>query len=228
MGIERPEEQGEEDPTKNTKSTENAKSAKKTKAADRKKISDTAKVEGFLILPDLGIAGKEYLWDAPVVLTPFPAGARLSQDYSAAALLLEFSAALTDLFSPEVLTDMKKCLDDYFSLSSDDHARLDALSSVLASLPERTDRGPENIGECLQFWLGREERGVVRDFLTSFFTNFSVKSGREQEEGEWEQKIRQSLDVGKDDPAPASFGDEKPLLELGAATGKVLAPLFKD
>jgi hypothetical protein len=238
MGIERlPEEQGEENLTKNTQNTknaENAQNAKKTKAADRKKISDTAKVEGFLILPDLGIAGKEYLWDAPVVLMPFPAGARLSQDYSAAALLLEYSAALTALFSPEALTNMQKCLDDYFPLSSDDNARLDALSSVLASLPEGADRGPENIGECLQFWLGREDRGVVRDFLTSFFANFSVKSGMEQEEGEWEQKIRKSLDVGKDDPPPVSFGaaslseGEKPLLELGAATVKVLAPLFKD
>jgi hypothetical protein len=222
MKIERPpEEQGGGAEDGNV-----AKNAK-TKAADRKKISDTAKVEGFLVLPDLGIAGKEYLWNAPVALVPFPAGARLSQDYSAAALLFEYSAALTALSAPEALAGMRKCLGDYFSLSSDDHARLEALSSVFASSPEGAG-SPENIGECLQFWLSREQRGVVRDFLTSFLANFSAMSGGERETPEWERKIRGSLDVGKDDPPPVPFAGEKPLLELGLAAGKVLAPLFKD
>ncbi|MDR2175408.1 MAG: TerB N-terminal domain-containing protein [Synergistaceae bacterium] len=229
MGIERPpEEQGDENAAKNVKN------AKKTKAADRKKIVDAAKVEGFLVLPDLGITGKEYLWDAPVVLTPFPAGARLSQDCSAAALLFEYAAALTALFVPEALEGMIKCLGDYFSLSSDDGARLEALSSVLASLPEGPDRGPENIGECLQFWLNREERGVVRDFMRSFLANFarfanlSVSSGEDRETQEWDEKVCESLGVEESDPPPVSFGGEKPLLELGLTAGKVLAPLFKD
>jgi hypothetical protein len=126
---------------------------------------------------------------------------------------------------------MRKCLDDYFSLSSDDHARLEALASVFASLPEGADadKGPENLGECLQFWLNREERALVRDFLTSFLTRFAVASGEELAVvGELERKICESLGVAKDDPPPASFGGDRPLLELGLAIGKILAPLFKD
>jgi hypothetical protein len=206
----------------------------KSKAADRKKISDTAKVEGFLILPNLGIAGKEYLWNAPVVLMPFPAGSRLSQDYSAAALLFEYSAALSGLDTPADMENMRKCFDGYFSLSADDHARLEALSVLFASSREgaggeaKNPNNPENIGECLQFWLGREERGIVRDFLIHFLTNFSVLSNKKREEGEWERIICRSLDVGRDDPPSASSGEGRTLPELGAAAGKVLAPLFKD
>ncbi|MDR1649352.1 MAG: TerB N-terminal domain-containing protein [Synergistaceae bacterium] len=234
MGIELPEglqpfpsEDPQPHPEVDGAPANDAKKAKKTKAADRKKIGDTAKVEGFLVLPDLGIAGKEYLWDDPVVLIPFPAGTRLSQDYNAAALLFEYSVALTALSSPEALTDMRKCFGDYFSLSPEDHDRLEVLSSVIYPSGE-TGKGPENIGECLQFWLNREERGVVRDFLTSFLANFSVKSGGEWEEGEWGQQICRSLDVERNDPPRVSFGGENPLFELGAAAGKILAPLFKD
>jgi hypothetical protein len=232
MGIERSPESPQPPTEGDGTLAKDAKNVKKTKAADRKKIGDTAKVEGFLVLPDLGVGGKEYLWDDPVVLTPFPAGARLSQDYNAAALLFEYSAALTALSGSEPLADMRKCLGEYFSLSSEDNARLEALSSVISSMvassSEGTGKGPENIGECLQFWLNREDRGVVRDFLTSFLANFSVKSGGEWEDGEWREKICRSLDVGKNDPPLASFGGESPLSELGTAAGKILAPLFKD
>ena len=190
---------------------------RKPGAADRKKISDAARIEGFLVLPNLGIAGKEYYWDDPVVLTPLEMGARLSKDYNAASLLLEFSCALTQLNTPEALTKLEEKLNGYFSLSSDDHARLAALGIVLLTRP--TD--PDNIGECLQFWLQRDQRGTVRDFLTDFL---AAPLPEEQRAG-LTRTILGALDVGKDDPPPLVT---ETLLELGECVGKVLAPLFKD
>ena len=190
---------------------------RKPGAADRKKISDAARIEGFLVLPNLGIAGKEYHWDDPVVLTPLEMGARLSKDYNAASLLLEFSCALTQLNTPEALMNLEEKLDGYFSLSSDDHARLEALGIVLLTRP--TDS--ENIGECLQFWLQRDQRGAVRDFLMDFL----VTPLPEEQRAGLTRTILGALDVGKDDPPPLITGT---LLELGECVGKVLAPLFKD
>ena len=66
----------------------------KPRGADRKRIVETARVEGYGILPNLGIAGKDYRWEDPVLLVPMEMGARLSPDYCASELLLEFACAL--------------------------------------------------------------------------------------------------------------------------------------
>jgi hypothetical protein len=113
--------------------------AEKTGAADRKKIVEAARVEGFLILPDLGVAGKEYRWNDPVVLVPFPAGSRPSRDFSASALLLEYAAALTGRSDEEFLTLLRDRLDSYFPLSPDDKTRLEALSALLTLAGERRE-----------------------------------------------------------------------------------------
>ncbi|GHS92730.1 hypothetical protein AGMMS50276_01280 [Synergistales bacterium] len=223
-------------------------------AADRKKITENARVEGFLVLPDLGIAGKEYRWDDPVVLMPFPLGTRLSQDYNASALLLEYACALTGMFDEDNMLLMRQRFDDYFSLSSDDQARLETLSTVLtAGASLASVENVENIGECLQFWLNRDGRAVIRDFIISFLTTLPepelkpeqtetpdvTVNGQETEtpehnmtraekEADWIQKVCTSLDVPRDDPMPIVFTGEHPLFELGELVGNILAPLFKD
>ena len=216
-----------------------ARSRKKPGAADRKKIRDAARVEGFLVLPDLGIAGKEYLWDDPVALAPFPAGTRLSGEYNAAALLLEYALALESIVAlnaakksetPEkteppltkkfsvLLTDqLKTC----FSLEDDDCARLAALSDILLSA-EGTD--PENIGECLQFWLQPDQRGPVRDILA-----YLLLPGDAPPDAQAQARlraIRRSLNMRQEDAKAA----ETPVQpeELGAKVKKILTPLFKD
>jgi hypothetical protein len=196
---------------------------RKPGASDRKKISDAARVEGFLVLPNLGIAGKEYHWDDTLVLAPFPLGARPSLDYNAAALLLEYACALSGLSGTEALEDfdaMRKRLDDYFSLSSDDQARLEALSNVFLAPSVRVE--PDNLGECLQFWLQREDRTAIRDFLVLFLTTERT----EERQRELVREIRASLDV-EEGPTPTPQSVEE-RLELGQRVGKILAPLFKD
>ena len=219
------------------------KDGKKVEAADRKKISDAAKVEGFLILPHLGIAGKEYRWDEPVSLTPFPSGERLSQDYNAAALTLEYACALTGLSDPYTLEIMRGALGDYFSLSSESKTRLEALSSVLtasvspAGEPVAEARmNPNNLGESLQFWLQREQLALFGNFLARFLSDFSTdKSGAQNETmKDWLHALRKSLDVEiiqttQETDAKDHEGKEflQPL-ELGSKVAGALAPLFTD
>ncbi|MDR2180121.1 MAG: TerB N-terminal domain-containing protein [Synergistaceae bacterium] len=210
---------------------EGEKNRQKPGASDRKKIADTARVEGFLILPDLGIAGKEYHWDDPIVLAPFPSGLRPSQDYNAAALLLEYVCALTGLSGPEGTDKLKALaarLDDYFSLTSDDHVRLDALSSVFltASSPASSGGGPDNIGECLQFWLQREQRSTVRDFLTDFLT--SRGNAQAENPSNVIAAICGSLAIERPPSADSAPLSPEARLELGAQVIKILTPLFKD
>ena len=197
------------------------KNRKRPGGADRKKISDAARVEGFLVLPNLGIAGKEYHWEDPVILISLSAGDRPSQDYNAAAFLLEYASALTVTSSTTAFEDLRKRLDDYFSLSSDDHLRLESLSNLLLMAPEEMalDRA-DNLGECLQFWLGREQRGSIRDVLLRFL--------QPTKEGEGVRRITAicgSLDVLENEPPPVFFAAS---LEEGLLVSKVLAPLFKD
>jgi hypothetical protein len=213
-------------------------SRKKPGASDRKKIADAARVEGFLILPDLGIAGKEYHWDDPVVLAPFPSGTRTSQDYNAAALLLEYSYALMKFSGPEETEKLKALsarLDDYFSLSSDDHVRLEALSSLFPMTPEGVN--PDNIGECLQFWLQREQRITIRDFLVHFLMpeqnnqqNIQQNNQQNNQGGDADPilSICASLDIERISAADVAPMSAEARLELGLQVGKILAPLFKD
>jgi hypothetical protein len=209
-------------------SDQGQKARKKPGASDRKKIADAARVEGFLILPDLGIAGKEYQWDDPVALAPFPAGVRPSQDYSAAALLLEYAWALARLSGEEEIEKLKTLatrLDDYFSLTSDDHARLDTLSSIFSMAP--SNRNPDNIGECLQFWLQREQRIPIRDFLISFLAPLTPADAGGGNE-ELISAVSDSLDMERLLSTGAAPISPEARLELGPQVGKILAPLFKD
>ena len=209
------------------------KDGKKIEAADRKKISDAARVEGFLIIPHMGIAGKEYLWNEPVVLTPFPPGDRLSQDYSAAALTLEYACALTGLSDPHTLEIMRGALGDYFSLSSEDYARLEALSSVLASsaplagetAESRMD--PNNLGESMQFWLQQEQRVLFGNFMVRFLSGFSVP---EQSRLRIIRVLRESLNVEAIHARDANAEEEakEVKLELGNKVVQALSPLFTD
>jgi hypothetical protein len=206
------------------------KNKQKPSASDRKKIADTARVEGFLILPDLGIAGKEYHWDDPIVLAPFPSGLRPSQDYNAAALLLEYACALTGFSGPEGTDKVKTLagrLDDYFPLTSDDHVRLDALSSIFSAASSTASSGndSDNIGECLQFWLQREQRVTVRDFLAYFLApEQNTQEGRRGSIA----AVCKSLDIERPSSMDVTPMSPEARLELGAQVSKILMPLFKD
>ncbi len=188
----------------------------KPRGTDRKKMVETARVEGYLILPDLGIAGKEYRWEDPALLVPLEMGARLSADYCTAALLLEFACALSNPQDHAQFEALRLRLDDYLSLSTEDHARLDALRRLWMPSPPT----PEACGEFLQFWLQDEQRTVLRNFLTNFLGFLPS-----EEHPALLGRICTALGVAPDAHPQA---DERPPLERGEEVVRILAPLFKN
>ena len=187
-----------------------------------------------MILPDLGIAGKEYRWNEPVALMPFQPGEHLSLDYNAAGLTLEYACALTGLSDPYTLSGMRDRLGDYFPLSSEDGARLLALSSALTASVSPTGESmaearmdPNNLGESLRFWLQREQRELVGNFLAHFLSPFPAG------ERDWLRALRESLGVeitpeqSEEPVADVAETKENPqLLELGSKVSQALSPLF--
>jgi hypothetical protein len=177
-----------------------------------------------MIVPHMGMAGKEYLWNEPVALVHFPPGDRLSQDYNAAALTLEYACALTGLSDSNTLSAMRARLEDYFSLVSGD-TRLEALSSVLTAASRAGEpaseayRNPNNIGETLQFWLQQEQRTLFGNFLARFLSDFSTG------EPDLIRVLRESLDV---ESIRKTDTDNISPLELGSKVVQALAPLFTD
>ena len=188
----------------------------KPRGADRKKIVETARVEGYGILPNLGIAGKDYRWEAPVLLVPMEMGVRLSSDYCASELLLEFACALTEPEDFAQFEALRFRLSEYFDLSPDDHARLAALAELLIP-PSST---PKSWGEVLCFWLQEDQRAVMRNFMTNFLG--FLPSERHPE---LLDRLCTALEVAPDTlPLP----DERPDTERGREIVDILAPLFKN
>jgi len=188
----------------------------KPRGADRKKIVETARVEGYGILPNLGIAGKEYRWEDPVLLVPMEMGARLSLDYCASELLLEFACALTEPEDFAQFEALRFRLDEYFELSPDDHARFAALAELLVP-PSST---PRSWGEVLCFWLQKDQRAVLRNFMTNFLG--FLPSERHPE---LLDRLCTALEVAPDTlPLP----DDRPATERGREVVDILAPLFKN
>ena len=129
--------------------------------------------------------------------------------------MLEFAYALTGLEDPASFESLRLRLDDYFSLSSDDHAWLDALGRLLVSfLP------PESCGEVLCFWLQEEERALLRNFLTHFLGFLPLET-----HSDLQSRICTALEITPDTPP---HPEDRPTLEQGEEVVRVLAPLFKN
>ena len=195
----------------------------KARGGDRRKIVEVARVEGYLVLPDLGVSGKEYRWGDPIALVPLELGERLSDHYNSSALLLEFASAATGASTSETVKTYRTHLDDYFSLSSDDHKRLLALEPLLLRNPP----DPKSLGEFFQLCFQTEEREVLERFLTRFLKESGGKGP--------EEDLRVLLDLPpiplEPEPNPEEDGkleQEKNPLELGEEVASILAPLFRE
>ena len=151
----------------------------KLSGKERKAIVDTAQVEGWQILPDLGISGREYKWDDKILLIELAPGTQLSQSYRVASFLLEFTCASIAADEERVFAPLRRRMDDYFTLTDDDNLRLDA--QRVLNLP--TQYGPDYYGEFLCAWLSEDERKSVRglilnalSFMPEFGNNPEVNS----------------------------------------------------
>ena len=190
----------------------------KTRGRDRKNMVDTAQVEGYQILPNLGISGREYRWQDKILFIPMELGTKLSQDYYTASFLLEFLCALMGARDQRVFETLRQRMNDYFSLSTEDHVRLDAQRWL--DLP--SPYPPEYYGEIVQFWLQEEDRGGLRNFLMDFLSFLpEVRAALDEMRG----RIAAALGIAEDAAPPFA---EQATQERGQATLRLLTPLFRN
>ena len=135
----------------------------KPSSTERKEISEIARVEGYLIIPELCISGKEYKWEDNVALTSIAMGEKISDDYNSAALMLEFITALAGE-NAEKYGGVQEILNttiNYFSLVNEELTRLNILPDTF----DEEMQSPDNLGECLQAWIKTEDREYIRNVV---------------------------------------------------------------
>ena len=138
---------------------------------ERKAIVDTAQVEGWQILPDLGISGREYNWSDKVLFTELAPGTQLSQAYRVASFILEFTCASIAADEDRVFEPLRRRMNEYFTLTDDDNLRLEAQKPL--NLP--TQYGPDYYGNFLCSWLSEDERKSIKGLIlhaVSFMPEF--------------------------------------------------------
>ncbi|MBR0252180.1 MAG: TerB N-terminal domain-containing protein [Synergistaceae bacterium] len=175
---------------------------------ERKLIVDTAQVEGWQILPDLGISGREYNWEDKILLLELPLGTQLSQTYRIASFMLEFICASIVADEERVFEPLRQRLNEYFALSEEDNFRLEA--QKLLNLP--TQYGAEYYGEFLCSWLSEDERKTVKYLvldILSFMPEFAndpdlnsilceIMKLRESEETPPKELVKSATERGKE------------------------------
>lgn len=193
-------------------------STDKVHGGDRKNMVETAQVEGYQILPNLGLPGWDYGWEDPILLLPLELGARLSQDYLAASFLLDLLCALMEVRIRKLFEPLRQRLNHYFSLSTEDNVRLEAqgLLDVPAHHPV------ERYGELVQFWLQGEDLADLRNFLFDFLSFLPQTQAEEQA---LRERVCGVLNVSSATPPPY---EERAPLERGDALLKTLSPLFRN
>ena len=131
---------------------------------ERKAMVDTAQVEGWQIVPDLGISGRNYQWNDLILFLPLAPGTKLSQAYRVSSFIIEFVCALIETDEERLFEPLRQRLNDYFDLTEDDNIRLE--EQRLLNLP--TQHNAEYYGEFVSMWLSSRERTTLKNFLFSF------------------------------------------------------------
>lgn len=180
----------------------------KLNGKERKSIVDTAQVEGWQILHDLGISGREYTWDDKILFVELPPGTNLTQNYRVAAFILEFICAAVAVDEERVFEPLRQRLNDFFQLTEDDNLRLEA--QKLLDMP--TQYGIDFYGEFICAWFSEEERKKIKylvievlSFMAEFANNPEVNSIlceflklREDEETPAEELVKANGDRGSE------------------------------
>lgn len=193
--------------------------SKKLNGRERKAIVDTAQVEGWQIIPDMGISGREYTWNDKILFLELPPGTALSQSYRVASFILEFICAAMAVDEERIFAPLRQRLNDFFVLSDDDNIRLEA--QKVLNMP--TQYGVDYYGEFLCSWLSDEEREKVKylvldilSFMPEFANNPEVNS-----------ILSEFLKLRADDePTPEEASKNSG--ERGSEILKVMGMLFKN
>ena len=186
---------------------------------ERKAIVDTAQVEGWQIVPDLGISGREYTWNDNILFLELPQGTKLSQSYRVASFMLEFICASVAVDEDRVFEPLRQRMNNYFKLTDDDNIRLEAQKPL--NLP--TQYGPDYYGEFLCAWLSEDERKSVRNLslnIVSFIPEFANNP-------EVNSVLCEFLKLREEEEIPPEVIIKSPS-ELGNEVLKLMALLFKS
>ncbi len=194
----------------------------KIRGRDRKTILDAAQLEGWQILPNLSLSGREYYWNDKILFLPIEFGAVLSHDYFAAAYLLEFMCSLCceTGHTPDVrmFDAMRNNFNNYFNLTDDDNARLNAQIVINIPAPYK----PEYYGSPVQIWLQDDAaRNELRDFMIELFKSVPSLAGIADE-------ITPDLCLALDVQPLTSPLEIKEPKSHGAEILNLLEPLFKN
>ena len=190
----------------------------KPSSAVRKGISKIARIEGYLIIPELCISGKAYGWEDNIALVPIDLGENISDQYSSAALIFEFATALVGENAGEYggVHEILYTIINYFTLDNDELTRLNILHDICYMETPK----PEHIGECLQTWLKAEDREFIRDVLFEML-NLSDDNDYAPQISE---KLHQILDITTETHETITT----PLEETGEKLVSILSTLFRN
>ena len=185
---------------------------------ERKAIVDTAQVEGWQIVPDLGISGREYNWKDMIVFLELAPGTLLSPGYRVASFMLEFLCASLAVDEDRVFEPLRQRMSECFPITDDDNIRLEGQKPLVP-----TQYGPEYYGDFLCAWLSEDERKTVRNFMLEA-VSFMPEFGNNPEVN---SVLCEVLKLREDEEIPEKEL-RKPLREKGKEAMKVLVPLFKN
>ena len=191
----------------------------KLSGKERKAIVDTAQVEGWQILPDLGISGREYNWEDKILFVELAPGTQLSLNYRVASFILEFTCASIAADEDRVFEPLRQRMNDFFVLSDEDNIRLEA--QRLLDLP--TQYGPDYYGEFMCAWLSENERKSVK-YLVLDIVSFMPEFGNNPEVN---SILCEFLKLDEDEETPPEEVMKKPG-DRGSEVLKLMGMLFKN
>ncbi|MBQ7219950.1 MAG: TerB N-terminal domain-containing protein [Synergistaceae bacterium] len=185
----------------------------------RKAFVDTAQVEGWQIIPDLGVSGRVYDWQDRILLAELAPGTLLSPAYRLASFVLEFTCASIAADEDRVFEPLRQRMNDYFQLSDDDNIRLEEQKPL--NLP--TQYGPDYYGEFLCAWLSENERKGLKNLVLSALSFMPVFA----DNPEVNSILCEYLDLREDEAMTEQESRRTPK-EWGNEVMKLLALLFKN
>lgn len=186
---------------------------------ERKSVVDTALVEGWQIVPDLGVSGREYNWQDRILFLELAPGSVLSLGYRVASFMLEFICASIAADEDRVFEPLRQRMNDFFPLTEDENIRLESQKPL--NLP--TQYGPDFYGEFLCAWLSDAERKAVRNLALDAVSFMPGYGGNP----EVNSILCEVLQLREDEEIPEQELRRSPK-DKGAQVMKVMTLLFKN
>ena len=186
---------------------------------ERKAVVDVAQVEGWQIIPDLGVSGREYNWEDKIMFVELAPGTQLTQSYRVASFVLEFLCASIAADEDRVFEPLRQRMNDFFTLTEEDNLRLEAQKPL--NLP--TQYGPDYYGDFLCAWLSEDERKSLK-YLMLDAVSFMPEFGNNPEVN---SILCEVMKLREDEEMSAAEFGKNPI-DRGGSVLKLMALLFKN